>query len=133
GEHAELASATWRRFGKGNHAAALDLGDCYSYALSKATGFPLLYKARDFPRTAVPSALWRWLSPTAPTRSARPRHRKPEGMVVLLPDDVRQLLELDEDLAWLAAGVRSHDAKSLQRVHQLAGSRMPNGQAALQA
>ncbi|HZX00578.1 MAG TPA: type II toxin-antitoxin system VapC family toxin [Trueperaceae bacterium] len=57
GEQAELASAAWRRFGKGNHEAALDLGDCYSYALSKATGFPLLYKGRDFPRTDVLSAL----------------------------------------------------------------------------
>jgi ribonuclease VapC len=57
GEQAELASAAWRRFGKGNHEAALNLGDCYSYALSKATGFPLLYKGRDFPRTDVHSAL----------------------------------------------------------------------------
>lgn len=56
-EQAELATGAWRRFGKGNHEAGLNLGDCYSYALSKATGFPLLYKGRDFARTDVASAL----------------------------------------------------------------------------
>ena len=39
------------RFGKGRHQAALNLGDAVSYALSKATGKPLLFKGEDFTRT----------------------------------------------------------------------------------
>jgi ribonuclease VapC len=35
---------TYRRFGKSFHPAALNLGDCFSYALSQATGEPLLFK-----------------------------------------------------------------------------------------
>jgi ribonuclease VapC len=40
-------------FGKGRHAAALSFGDCFSYALSRSTGEPLLCKGEDFPRTDV--------------------------------------------------------------------------------
>lgn len=56
-EQAGLATAAWRRFGKGRHPAALNLGDCYSYALAKATGNALLFKGRDFALTDVASAL----------------------------------------------------------------------------
>ena len=51
--HAELARAAWRQFGKGRHPAALNIGDCCSYALSKATGEPLLFKGSDFSKTDV--------------------------------------------------------------------------------
>ena len=45
-EHAQAARRAWRRFGKGNHSAGLNFGDCFAYALSEVTGEPLLYKAR---------------------------------------------------------------------------------------
>lgn len=51
-----LAFAAWRRFGKGQHAAALNFGDCISYALAKSHGIPLLYKGNDFAQTDVASA-----------------------------------------------------------------------------
>ncbi len=50
-EHANAARRAWRRFGKGNHPAALNFGDCFSYALAEATGEPLLFKGNDFART----------------------------------------------------------------------------------
>jgi ribonuclease VapC len=57
-EHLAAARHAFRVFGKGRHAAALNFGDCCSYALSKATGEPLLFKGEDFSRTdVVPYAL----------------------------------------------------------------------------
>ncbi len=50
-EHAELARDAWRRFGKGRHPASLNYGDCFSYALARATGEPLLFKGDDFTQT----------------------------------------------------------------------------------
>jgi uncharacterized protein with PIN domain len=44
------------RDGRGNHAAALNLGDCFAYALARATGEPLLFKGADFAKTDIPSA-----------------------------------------------------------------------------
>ncbi len=55
-EHAELARQAFRRFGKGRHPAALNFGDCFSYALSAALDAPLLFTGQDFPRTDVPTA-----------------------------------------------------------------------------
>lgn len=55
-EQARLAREAYRRFGKGNHPAALNFGDCFSYALSKSTGEPLLFKGNDFSRTDIASA-----------------------------------------------------------------------------
>ncbi len=54
--HADLACEAFRRFGKGRHPAALNIGDCFAYALAKATGEPLLYKGDDFARTDIASA-----------------------------------------------------------------------------
>lgn len=48
-----VARSGWRRFGKGRHAAGLNLGDCFSYALSRLTGEPLLFKGDDFRLTDV--------------------------------------------------------------------------------
>lgn len=53
----EIAFAGWRRFGKGRHPAALNFADCFSYALSKQLGAPLLFKGNDFTQTDVASAL----------------------------------------------------------------------------
>lgn len=53
-----VARAAYRDFGKGSgHAAALDFGDCFSYALAKVLGEPLLFKGHDFIHTDVASAL----------------------------------------------------------------------------
>ena len=52
-EHMEAARRAWRRFGKGNHPAALNFGDCFAYALADVTGEPLLFKGEDFARTDV--------------------------------------------------------------------------------
>jgi ribonuclease VapC len=52
-EQAVLAMEAWRRYGKGNHKAALNLGDCCAYALSKVARRPLLFKGRDFVHTDV--------------------------------------------------------------------------------
>jgi ribonuclease VapC len=50
-EQLSLAREAGWRYGKGRHAARLNLGDCCSYALAKATGEPLLYQGNDFGRT----------------------------------------------------------------------------------
>jgi ribonuclease VapC len=57
GEHAQLAIEAFRRFGKGRHPASLNIGDCFSYALAKATGYPLLYKGNDFALTGIQPAI----------------------------------------------------------------------------
>jgi ribonuclease VapC len=53
---AEAAASAWRRFGKGRHPAALNLGDTYSYALATVRGEPLLFKGRDFAATDIGQA-----------------------------------------------------------------------------
>ena len=55
-DHAQAARRAWRRFGKGNHPAGLNFGDCLAYALAEATGEPLLFKGGDFARTDVEAA-----------------------------------------------------------------------------
>jgi ribonuclease VapC len=52
-DQAELARQAYRRYGKGRHAAGLNFGDCFSYALSMHSGEPLLYKGNDFGKTDV--------------------------------------------------------------------------------
>jgi ribonuclease VapC len=51
--HARLAREGFARFGKGRHPARLNFGDCFSYALAKASGHPLLFKGNDFSQTDV--------------------------------------------------------------------------------
>jgi ribonuclease VapC len=55
-QQAEIAIDGFRRFGKGRHPAGLNIGDCFSYALAIATGYPLLFKGGDFIHTDVRSA-----------------------------------------------------------------------------
>lgn len=53
-EHAELAIEAYGSYGKGQTGTAnLNYGDCFSYALAKATGVPLLFKGSDFSQTDV--------------------------------------------------------------------------------
>lgn len=56
-EHAAAAVAAWTRFGKGRHPAALNLGDCHSYAVVKVEDGELLFVGDDFAQTDVRSAL----------------------------------------------------------------------------
>jgi len=51
--HAEIAREAYRRFGRGNHPARLNYGDCFAYALARATGEPLLFKGQDFAQTDI--------------------------------------------------------------------------------
>ena len=55
-EQMEAARQAWRRFGRGNHPAALNFGDCFAYALARVTGEPLLFKGEDFPQTDIRAA-----------------------------------------------------------------------------
>ena len=48
---AQLAIAAHNRYGKGQHPAKLNMGDCFAYACAKANGAALLYKGDDFART----------------------------------------------------------------------------------
>lgn len=52
-EQLRYARDSARRFGRGRHPAALNFGDCFSYALATARGLPLLYVGDDFARTDV--------------------------------------------------------------------------------
>ena len=56
-EQLDVAIDAFRRFGRGRHVAGLNFGDCFSYALAKATGEPLLFKGDDFARTDVRRAV----------------------------------------------------------------------------
>ena len=56
-EQAYIARQAYTDFGKGRHRAGLNFGDCFSYALAKATGETLLFKGDDFKRTDVSSAI----------------------------------------------------------------------------
>jgi ribonuclease VapC len=50
-DQAHIARQAFTDFGKGRHPAGLNYGDCFSYALSKATREPLLFKGKDFAKT----------------------------------------------------------------------------------
>ena len=57
-EQADLALDAFERYGKSRgHTARLNFGDCFSYALAKATDEPLLYKGDGFSKTDISSAL----------------------------------------------------------------------------
>jgi ribonuclease VapC len=56
-DQAELARSAWRKYGKGNHPADLNIGDCCAYALAKYSGEPLLFKGDDFSQTDIQSAV----------------------------------------------------------------------------
>ena len=52
-EHVSEARRAYRRFGKGRHAAGLNFGDVFAYALARTAGEPLLFKGDDFAKTDV--------------------------------------------------------------------------------
>ena len=47
-----------RTFGRGRHKAALNFGDCFSYALAVSRGEPLLFVGDDFAKTDVSAVAW---------------------------------------------------------------------------
>ena len=54
----DYAAEAFARFGRGmGQPAALNFGDCFAYALARATGAPLLFKGDDFTRTDIRSVL----------------------------------------------------------------------------
>ena len=63
------ATYAFNKFGKGRHPAALNFGDCFSYALAKTSGEPLLFKGADFSKTDLPK----------PTTSSAPTATLPES------------------------------------------------------
>ena len=54
---ARTAREACRKLGKGHHHARLNFGDCFSYALAKRAGEPLLFKGDDFRQTDIVPAL----------------------------------------------------------------------------
>jgi ribonuclease VapC len=50
---AARAMSGWRRYGKGRHAAGLNVGDCFTYALAERTGHPVLCTGDDFAATDI--------------------------------------------------------------------------------
>jgi len=56
-DQSEIARAAWRKYGKGNHPAGLNIGDCCAYALTKYSGEPLLFKGNDFSQTDLRAAI----------------------------------------------------------------------------
>ena len=52
-EQGRLALDAFRRFGRGRHPAALNVGDCFAYALARSRGEALLFKGDDFSATDV--------------------------------------------------------------------------------
>ena len=56
-DQVELARSAWRNYGKGNHPAGLNIGDCCAYALAKYSGEPLLFKGDDFKKTDIRSVI----------------------------------------------------------------------------
>jgi ribonuclease VapC len=52
-EHVAEARRAFRRFGRGRHAAGLNFGDVFAYALARTSGEPLLFKGEDFAKTDI--------------------------------------------------------------------------------
>jgi ribonuclease VapC len=52
-EQADVAREAYHRYGRGNHPARLNFGDCFAYALAKVSNEPLLFKGDDFAKTDI--------------------------------------------------------------------------------
>ena len=52
-EQIDIARSAWRSFGKGRHPAALNFGDCFTYALARSSGESILAKGQDFALTGA--------------------------------------------------------------------------------
>jgi ribonuclease VapC len=59
-EQAKVARKAFSKFGTGRHKANLNFGDCFSSALAKITGAPLLFKGKDFNLTDIKTVAQAW-------------------------------------------------------------------------
>ena len=50
-DQAYIARQAFRHYGKGRHPAGLNFGGCFTYALARSSGEPLLFKGYDFSQT----------------------------------------------------------------------------------
>ena len=50
---AEQAQMAYRRYGKGRHPAALNFGDCFTYALAVVSGEVVLAKGEEFRKAGL--------------------------------------------------------------------------------
>lgn len=57
-DQSQIAREAWRKFGKGKHSAALNIGDCCSYALARYANQPLLFKGDDFGQSDIDYVAW---------------------------------------------------------------------------
>lgn len=55
--HLDAATAAFLQFGHGRHPAALNFGDCMSYAVASVVGMPLLFVGNDFTQTDIQKAI----------------------------------------------------------------------------
>jgi ribonuclease VapC len=55
--HRRASTEAFMRYGKGRHPAALNYGDCMTYAIAKIADHPLLFTGGDFARTDISAAL----------------------------------------------------------------------------
>lgn len=55
-DQADAAVRAFLQYGKGRHRARLNLADCFTYALAKSRGIPLLFKGDDFAMTDIVAA-----------------------------------------------------------------------------
>lgn len=55
--HADLAADAYARYGRGRHQAALNYGDCMTYAVARLANAPLLYVGDDFAHTDIVAVL----------------------------------------------------------------------------
>ena len=51
--HYAAAEFAYETFGKGRHPAALNMGDCFAYAVANVASVPLLFKGGDFSKTDI--------------------------------------------------------------------------------
>jgi ribonuclease VapC len=54
--HWHTATSAFDRYGKGRHPAALNFGDCMSYATARVADESLLFTGNDFAKTDIPPA-----------------------------------------------------------------------------
>ncbi len=55
-QHWREAVRAYGIYGRGQHAAALNFGDCMTYAVARLAGYPLLCVGEDFPKTDLQMA-----------------------------------------------------------------------------
>ena len=56
-DQAFVARKAFAQYGRGRHSAGLNFGDCFSYALAKLNGEPLLFKGDDFSKTDLQTVI----------------------------------------------------------------------------